>query len=87
MTGVSGAAGRRGRPARGTDVVVGFAECHKRPHTEEMLGGLEILPRAERDYADQIGQIELVDLPAAAPVAPGGSITGQSRRMDTAHGR
>jgi two-component system sensor histidine kinase KdpD len=84
MIGVSGAAGRRVPPARGTDVVVGFVECHKRPHTEEMLDGLEMPPRVERDYADRI---EPVGLPAAAPVAPGGSITGRSRRMDTARGR
>jgi len=41
--------GRR-RAERGTDVVVGFVECHKRPHTEAMLGGLEVLLRAERTY-------------------------------------
>ncbi|MEV5241080.1 ATP-binding protein [Streptomyces cinnamoneus] len=33
------------RALRGTDVVVGLAECHHRPHTEEMLDGLEVLPR------------------------------------------
>ncbi|WP_346097763.1 sensor histidine kinase, partial [Streptomyces olivaceiscleroticus] len=33
------------RAGRGADVVVGFAECHGRPHTEAMLDGLEILPR------------------------------------------
>ncbi|MGW1255530.1 ATP-binding protein [Streptomyces sp. NPDC002513] len=37
--------GRR-RAARGADVVVGFAECHARPHTEEMLRDLEVVPRA-----------------------------------------
>ncbi|WP_262704953.1 MULTISPECIES: sensor histidine kinase [Streptomyces] len=41
--------GRR-RARRGTDVVVGFVECHKRRYTEEMLEGLEIVPRAGRDY-------------------------------------
>jgi two-component system sensor histidine kinase KdpD len=41
--------GRR-RAGRGTDVVVAFVECHKRPSTEAMLEGLEILPRAEREY-------------------------------------
>ena len=40
----------RRRAGRGTDVVVGYAECHGRQRTEEMLGGLEVLPRAERDY-------------------------------------
>ncbi|MFF2809039.1 ATP-binding protein [Streptomyces sp. NPDC058000] len=37
--------GRR-RTARGTDVVVAFAECHGRPVTEAMLDGLAVLPRA-----------------------------------------
>jgi two-component system sensor histidine kinase KdpD len=41
--------GRR-RAARGTDVAVGFVECHRRPHTGEMLDGLEIVPRTEREY-------------------------------------
>ncbi|MFE6741687.1 sensor histidine kinase [Streptomyces tubercidicus] len=41
--------GRR-RARRGTDVVVAYAECHGRPHTEERLEGLEILPRTRRDY-------------------------------------
>ncbi|MGW7001800.1 ATP-binding protein [Streptomyces sp. NPDC054933] len=41
--------GRR-RAGRGKDVVVALAECHHRPHTEEMLGGLEIIPRARRPY-------------------------------------
>ncbi|MFI5525749.1 ATP-binding protein [Streptomyces platensis] len=41
--------GRR-RARRGTDVVVAYAECHARPHTEEKLEGLEILPRTHRAY-------------------------------------
>ncbi|MCQ4040444.1 ATP-binding protein [Streptantibioticus rubrisoli] len=41
--------GRR-RAGRGRDVVVALAECHHRPHTEAMLDGLEILPRAQRTY-------------------------------------
>ncbi|WP_246295983.1 DUF4118 domain-containing protein [Streptomyces caniferus] len=41
--------GRR-RARRGTDVVVAYAECHARPHTEEKLEGLEILPRTHRTY-------------------------------------
>jgi two-component system sensor histidine kinase KdpD len=41
--------GRR-RAARGVDVVVAFAECHQRPNTVAMLGGMEMLPRAEREY-------------------------------------
>ncbi|WP_351222295.1 ATP-binding protein [Streptomyces sp. NPDC002133] len=41
--------GRR-RAARGTDVVVGYAECHARAHTEAMLDGLEVLDRARCEY-------------------------------------
>nr|WSX48556.1 DUF4118 domain-containing protein [Streptomyces sp. NBC_00974] len=38
------------RAARGADVVAGFVECHRRRHTEEKLGGLEILTPAEQEY-------------------------------------
>ena len=38
------------RAARGTDVVVGFVETHGRPHTEAMLGDLEIVPRKTVPY-------------------------------------
>ncbi|MEU7607210.1 DUF4118 domain-containing protein, partial [Streptomyces sp. NPDC041003] len=38
------------RTARGTDVVAGFVECHRRRHTEAKLDGLETLPLAAHDY-------------------------------------
>src|SRR5882757_7810330 len=38
------------RLERGTDVVVGFVEHHKRPRTEVMLYGLEVVPRRALDY-------------------------------------
>ncbi|MGD0602352.1 MAG: sensor histidine kinase KdpD [Streptosporangiaceae bacterium] len=38
------------RAARGADVVVAFAEAHGRPQTEALLAGLEIIPRANREY-------------------------------------
>ncbi|SDO53203.1 ATP-binding protein [Actinacidiphila guanduensis] len=38
------------RVARGTDVVVAFAECHHREHTLAKLDGLEVVPRLEREY-------------------------------------
>jgi two-component system sensor histidine kinase KdpD len=38
------------RLERGTDVVVGFAEPHGRPHTLELLDGLEVVPRLRIDY-------------------------------------
>ena len=38
------------RLERGTDVVVGFAEAHGRPHTLELLDGLEVVPRQRIEY-------------------------------------
>jgi two-component system sensor histidine kinase KdpD len=41
--------GRR-RAARGTDVVVGYVETHGRPHTQEQIGDLEVIPRRQVTY-------------------------------------
>ncbi len=38
------------RSARGTDVVVGFAETHDRPRTAESLEGLEVIARKQLTY-------------------------------------
>jgi two-component system sensor histidine kinase KdpD len=38
------------RRERGTDVVVGFVETHGRPHTQAILEGLEVVPRAVVNY-------------------------------------
>ena len=35
------------RAERGTDVVVAFVETHGRPHTEQQLDGLEVVPRRD----------------------------------------
>ncbi len=43
------AEGRR-RKARGSDVVIGYVETHKRPLTEEQVNGLEIIPRKKVYY-------------------------------------
>ncbi|MFF7755813.1 histidine kinase, partial [Streptomyces sp. NPDC007971] len=59
--------GRR-RAARGADVVVGFAECHGRPHTEEMLDGLEVVPRTRCAYRG--GGFEEMDLAAVLARRP-----------------
>uniref|UniRef100_A0AAU2VFN9 histidine kinase n=1 Tax=Streptomyces sp. NBC_00003 TaxID=2903608 RepID=A0AAU2VFN9_9ACTN len=50
----------RRRADRGTDVVVAYVECHKRPHTLAKLAGLEVLPRAQRTYRG--GEFEEMDL-------------------------
>src|ERR1700729_3150247 len=41
--------GRRRRD-RGTDVVIGFVECHGRARTEEMIADLEVVPRKQVEY-------------------------------------
>ena len=38
------------RALRGTDVVVGFVETHGRAHTEELLDGLEVIPRQTLEH-------------------------------------
>src|SRR6185437_10296839 len=38
------------RKARGTDVVIGFVETHRRPQTEAQVGDLEIVPPREAPY-------------------------------------
>jgi len=40
------------RRDRGTDVVVAYVETHGRPHTEEQIGDLEVVPRASIAYRD-----------------------------------
>jgi two-component system, OmpR family, sensor histidine kinase KdpD len=50
------------RTQRGTDVVVGFVECHGRRLTEEMIGDLEVVPRKVVDYRGS--RLEEMDLDA-----------------------
>lgn len=38
------------RKARGTDVVIGFVETHRRVQTQEQIGALEIVPRQKIAY-------------------------------------
>ncbi|HLJ34656.1 MAG TPA: universal stress protein [Ktedonobacteraceae bacterium] len=38
------------RESRGTDVVVGYLETHKRPQTEAQLGDLKVIPRKKVSY-------------------------------------
>ncbi|GEC07004.1 sensor histidine kinase [Streptomyces spinoverrucosus] len=58
----------RRRAARGTDVVVGFAECHGRPRTAAMLDGLEIVPRVR--CARRGAEVEEMDLAAVLKRRP-----------------
>src|SRR6476469_2417628 len=52
----------RARKQDGYDVVVGVVETHGRKETQELLDGLEVLPRKRLEYKDQI--LEEMDLDA-----------------------
>jgi two-component system sensor histidine kinase KdpD len=56
------------RLGRGTDVVIGFVECHGRQRTEEMIDGLEVVPRKEVDYRES--RLEEMDLEAVLSRRP-----------------
>ncbi|MBO0784296.1 MAG: sensor histidine kinase KdpD, partial [Ktedonobacteraceae bacterium] len=38
------------RKVRGTDVVIGYVETHKRPLTQDQIGDLEVIPRQKIEY-------------------------------------
>ncbi len=50
------------RRGRGADVVAGFVESYGRPHTEELINGLEVIPRKVVDYRGS--RLEEMDLDA-----------------------
>jgi two-component system sensor histidine kinase KdpD len=50
------------RQERGADVVAGFVEAYGRPATEELLDGLEVIPRKAVDYRGR--RLEEMDLDA-----------------------
>ncbi len=52
------------RKQQGIDVVIGYVETHGRADTEEMLSGLELLPRREVEYRG----IQLAELHADAVI-------------------
>src|SRR5271166_2893472 len=51
------------RRGRGADVVVAFVECHQREHTEDLIDGLEVIPRKPVEYRGC--RLEEMDLDAA----------------------
>ena len=59
--------GRR-RAEHGTDVVVASAETHGRPHTEDLLAGLEVIPSAKVTYRGTLA--EEMDLGAVLARSP-----------------
>jgi two-component system, OmpR family, sensor histidine kinase KdpD len=58
----------REQRADGVDVVVGYVETHKRPETEALLEGLEVLPRRALEYRGTT--LEEFDLDAALQRRP-----------------
>ena len=56
------------RLERGTDVVVGFIETHGRKHTEELIEGFEVVPRAKVAYRGTT--LEEMDLAAVLARRP-----------------
>jgi two-component system sensor histidine kinase KdpD len=56
------------RRERGTDVVIGYVETHRRPRTEAQIRDIEIVPRTTRDYRGAL--LEEMDLEAVLVRAP-----------------
>ena len=56
------------RKSRGTDVVIGFVECHGRPLTQECIGELEVVPRKVVEYRGS--KFEEMDLDAVLARRP-----------------
>jgi two-component system sensor histidine kinase KdpD len=52
----------------GADVVIGFVETHGRAETEDLLRGLEVIPRKRIEYRDQV--LEEMDLDAVIARKP-----------------
>ncbi|MFG2146931.1 ATP-binding protein [Streptomyces sp. NPDC048696] len=75
----------RRRAERGTDVVVAYAECHKRRHTLGKLDGLEILPRTRRAYRG--GTFEEMDLDAVLERRPQVALVDEFAHSNVPGGR
>jgi two-component system sensor histidine kinase KdpD len=56
------------RKQRGTDVVIGFVECHRRPNTEDLIDDLEVVPRRSVEYRGTV--FEEMDLDAVLQRQP-----------------
>ena len=56
------------RKQRGTDVVIGFVECHGRPLTQEQCDDLEVVPRKSVEYRNT--HFEEMDLDAVLARQP-----------------
>lgn len=73
------------RKSRGTDVVVAFVECHGRQRTEDMLDGLEVVPRAHRAYRG--AEFTELDLDAAIARHPQVALVDELAHTNVPGGR
>src|SRR5258708_16700495 len=64
------------RRERGTDVVVGYVEAHGRPHTQEQVGDLEVIPRAKIPYRGT--PFQEMDIDAVRARHPEAALAAQS---------
>jgi len=56
------------RRGRGADVVIGFVETHGRQHTQDLIGGIEVVPRKIVEYRGS--RLEEMDLDAVLARRP-----------------
>ncbi|MFD9818915.1 ATP-binding protein [Streptomyces violascens] len=75
----------RRRAGRGTDVVVGYVECHKRRHTMAGLDGLEVIPRSQRTYRGS--EFEEMDLDAVLARRPQVALVDELAHTNVPGGR
>ncbi|SFE18361.1 two-component system, OmpR family, sensor histidine kinase KdpD [Actinacidiphila alni] len=75
----------RRRLDRGTDVVVAFVECHRRPHTLAMLEGLETVPPVHRPYRG--GDFAELDLDAVLARRPEVALVDELAHTNVPGGR
>jgi hypothetical protein len=73
----------RWRAGHGTDVVVASAETHGRPHTEDLLAGLEVIPSAKVPYRGT--PAEEMDLGAVLARSPAAAAADSTCTSSPAH--
>ncbi|MFJ1706607.1 ATP-binding protein [Kitasatospora sp. NPDC088346] len=75
----------RRRQERGADVVVGFIECHGRRHTENMLQGLDVVPRLTRTHRG--GEFTEMDVDAVLARKPSVALVDELAHTNVPGGR
>ncbi|MEZ0070428.1 two-component system sensor histidine kinase KdpD [Streptacidiphilus sp. MAP12-20] len=73
------------RRQRGQDVVIGYVECHRRPHTEALQQGIEVVPRNHREYRG--GEFTEMDLDALLARRPEVAVVDELAHTNVPGGR